>query len=270
MKSFTKKIYKGFTLIELLVVIAIISLLSSIVYASLTSAREKAADSHKSSESREVMNAIELYRLDNNESVPSFSLVAARNTLHREGTPEYNEAMNRLVDGGYIPNIPQSPSGDDYAYIVSSDNSSAMFVSDQSGDTVDSDICRRVGNETFGQTGIDNSCEGSLGTGGGDDVVYCGQPPYSVKVGQSGPPEDDDYYLISINGIDPEGEPVLYSNLRTDPYSNVTCGITDFNGSFPISNLPCYPYGINSVDIVFDIYTEGCSLQEDRETLFFN
>ncbi len=52
---------KGFTLIELLVVVAIISLLSSIVMASLNSARVKARDATRMSDMREIQKAIELY-----------------------------------------------------------------------------------------------------------------------------------------------------------------------------------------------------------------
>lgn len=50
----------GFTLIELLVVIAIISLLSSIIFSSLSSARTKARDAQRISILREFQKAMEL------------------------------------------------------------------------------------------------------------------------------------------------------------------------------------------------------------------
>lgn len=53
---------KGFTLIELLVVISIIGLLSSVVLASVQSAREKAMLAKTVSEMKSFQNAIELYR----------------------------------------------------------------------------------------------------------------------------------------------------------------------------------------------------------------
>jgi prepilin-type N-terminal cleavage/methylation domain-containing protein len=56
--------YQAFTLIELLVVIAIIGLLSSIVFASLNSARAKARDAQRLANAREIMKALELYYAD--------------------------------------------------------------------------------------------------------------------------------------------------------------------------------------------------------------
>ena len=53
---------KGFTLIELLVVIAIIGLLSSVVFASLNSARTKARDAKRLSDLRQVGIALALYQ----------------------------------------------------------------------------------------------------------------------------------------------------------------------------------------------------------------
>lgn len=62
---------KGFTLIELLVVIAIIGLLSSVILASLDSARAKAQTSKRVSDAREVQKALELYALSNGGQYPS-------------------------------------------------------------------------------------------------------------------------------------------------------------------------------------------------------
>jgi prepilin-type N-terminal cleavage/methylation domain-containing protein len=51
----------GFTLIELLVVIAIISLLSSVVLASLKSVRVKARDARRAADMEQIKLALELY-----------------------------------------------------------------------------------------------------------------------------------------------------------------------------------------------------------------
>lgn len=52
---------KGFTLIELLVVISIVSLLSSIVLASLNSARIKGRDAQRKTDLKQIAAALELY-----------------------------------------------------------------------------------------------------------------------------------------------------------------------------------------------------------------
>ena len=56
---------KGFTLIELLVVIAIIGVLSSVVIASLNTARTKARDAKRITEVKQLMVALELYYDEN-------------------------------------------------------------------------------------------------------------------------------------------------------------------------------------------------------------
>ena len=68
MNQFTKR---GFTLIELLVVIAIIGILSSVVLASLNSARQKSRDARRVADIKQLQTALELYYDANSQSYPS-------------------------------------------------------------------------------------------------------------------------------------------------------------------------------------------------------
>lgn len=70
--SSLKKKGEGFTLIELLVVIAIIGLLSTLAIVALSSAREKARDSKRVTDIRQIQTALEIY-FNDQESYPNSS-----------------------------------------------------------------------------------------------------------------------------------------------------------------------------------------------------
>ena len=98
---------RGFTLIELLVVLAIIGLLSSIVFTSLNTARAKARDALRKSQTSEFKTALELYFSTNgkypcgNSSCLSSVVPLTGNALSVPGVA--------LVSGGSISSIPSDP-----------------------------------------------------------------------------------------------------------------------------------------------------------------
>ncbi|MCG2694602.1 prepilin-type N-terminal cleavage/methylation domain-containing protein [Candidatus Parcubacteria bacterium] len=95
---------KGFTLIELLVVIAIIGILSSVVLASLNTARTKARDARRLSDIKQMQLALEMY-YDDNGGYPVYATYA---TL---------VAGNDLPAGGYLATMPVDPGSNNFGYI---------------------------------------------------------------------------------------------------------------------------------------------------------
>jgi general secretion pathway protein G len=87
---------RGFTLIELLVVIAIIGILSSVVLASLNTARMKSRDTRRVADVKQLQIALALYY---------------------DANSQYPTTLAPLATNGYIAVLPKDPvSGSNYAY----------------------------------------------------------------------------------------------------------------------------------------------------------
>lgn len=95
---------KGFTLIELLIVIAIIGLLATLAIVSLTTAQQKARDTKRLADVKQIQNAVELY-FSEIGNYPASATWAALGT----------------DVGPYISTMPIDPNNDGdeyYAYMV--------------------------------------------------------------------------------------------------------------------------------------------------------
>jgi prepilin-type N-terminal cleavage/methylation domain-containing protein len=118
----------GFTLIELLVVIAIIGLLSSVVLASLNTARAKARDAQRESNLIEIQQAVELYANDHNGQYP---VVSGYEGVCAGWNPGNTLTAANMIPGlvpTYISTIPQDP-----AMNASGNTDCILYYSDGTG-----------------------------------------------------------------------------------------------------------------------------------------
>lgn len=125
---------KGFTLIELLVVIAVISLLSSIVMSALNNSRIKSRDTQRVAQIRELQKAIEAYTADH--GYPPVCTLSKDDNRYWCGACDtaqsitlFTQALQPLVDGGYISRIPIDPKGGNcmnYEYYTLPDNGTPL------------------------------------------------------------------------------------------------------------------------------------------------
>lgn len=97
----------GFTLIELLVVVAIISLLSSVVLVSVNTAREKARDSHRAQQIKQITTALELYKNKYGYYPQQTQITALCNV------GDYGSSLDVLVSEGFLADDPNDPVSDD-------------------------------------------------------------------------------------------------------------------------------------------------------------
>lgn len=119
---------RGFTLIELLVVIAIIGVLSSVVLASLNTARSKARDAQRFANLRQVQAALELYATSNNGQYPN-SGPNWSSTCQAWTQTTQNNAVPGLVAGGFMSQLPLDPevSGNTCCYLYYTGNGTADY-----------------------------------------------------------------------------------------------------------------------------------------------
>lgn len=148
----------GFTLIELLVVISIISLLSSVVLSSLSSARTKARDARRMSDLGQINKAIILYADSNNGSLPTNNwwFTSINNT---NSAPEYQAFKTNIGPyfGGTLPEDPSNTPGtctDGFCYyygegyIIDSSN----VITSTGATAKDYVICSKLQNPPSGST----------------------------------------------------------------------------------------------------------------------
>lgn len=122
-------------MIELLVVVAIIGLLSSVVLASLNSARAKTRNTKRRVDLEQVRTALELYANDHNglypQSTASFYQGVFATFNKCPGGCTYTGASGYIPNLAptYIPVLPQDPLSSSPGYVYRSDGTDYMLVS---------------------------------------------------------------------------------------------------------------------------------------------
>ena len=149
-KGLALSLSKGFTLIELLVVIAIIGLLSTIVLASMSTARQKGNDTRRISDIKSIQLALENYYDQNSSSYPTQLSALAPN---------------------YISVVPKDPkTTNDYVY-------SALQGAAPAASTCGSyhlgSIMEQSSNTALSQD-FDGTTGGAYGTGKSDGAICTG------------------------------------------------------------------------------------------------
>jgi prepilin-type N-terminal cleavage/methylation domain-containing protein len=156
------KSQKGFTLIELLVVIAIIGILSSVVLASLNSARKKSRDARRIADLKQVQLALEMY-FDANSNYPA----AADWT-----------ALGTALAPTYIPTIPKDPlNTGNYVYQYSGLGSGTSCTSYHLGTLLEESSNPALNSDADAAAGT--ACTGSAADfegGGSPDTKYDVKP----------------------------------------------------------------------------------------------
>jgi len=148
---------QGFTLIELLVVISIISLLSSVVLASVNSARARARDARRITDLKEIQKALELY-YDANGSYPLGSQGSGVWSSH---TADYGNNNNYIVGLApiYIPSLPRDPKYDttSYGYLYQSNGTDYSLIAHNTMETIVGNDPSAAGNPAHIQA-LDRVC----------------------------------------------------------------------------------------------------------------
>ncbi|PIQ92000.1 MAG: hypothetical protein COV70_01540 [Parcubacteria group bacterium CG11_big_fil_rev_8_21_14_0_20_39_22] len=107
-----KKHNSGFTLIELLVVIAIIGMLSSVVLASLNSARAKARDARRMADINQIFTALQLNYDKHGAYTQPENCGSDTSTSACGGSGGgwgSISDLNDLVSDGFLPSLPLDP-----------------------------------------------------------------------------------------------------------------------------------------------------------------
>lgn len=130
----------GVTLIEMMVVLVIIGIVAALVVPNVIGRPDEARVAVAGADLRTVAASLEMYRLDN-RSYPTTAQGLAALTVRPFEAP----LPQNWAEGGYLPNLPQDPWGNDYVYQSPANDRPYQLMSlgadgAPGGDGVDADI----------------------------------------------------------------------------------------------------------------------------------
>ena len=167
---------KGFTLIELLVVIAIIGILSSVVLASLGTARMKARDATRISDIKNLQLALELF-FDGSQGYPANTDGA---NAHLFPASAATNVTGKLAPT-YIPQIPANPTGSALGYVYKcTANSTTLVEVTTAGNTCGS-FMLAASLERTDNIALNNDNDNTIT--GGTSIVGAGNPTCTSAAG---------------------------------------------------------------------------------------
>lgn len=155
------KYQKGFTLIELLVVIVIIGVLSSLLMVNFVGIRERARDTQRKSDLKQIQSALEMYRADQG----SYPIAASLSQLVNcpVGSPTY--FGNPTCTAIYMQKVPGDP--------LNTDQYISRYISSSDGLTYSLFACL----ENVNDSQKDASNNGTYCTGGSTNWSFTLQNP---------------------------------------------------------------------------------------------
>jgi general secretion pathway protein G len=110
--AFVRRSVSGFTLIEVLIVVVILGILAGIVVVNVMDRPDQARVVAARNDIAAIMNALKLYRLDNNV-YPS----AEQGLQALVKKPETGQLPRNWKSGGYVEKLPKDPWGNEYQFL---------------------------------------------------------------------------------------------------------------------------------------------------------
>ena len=111
-RSLVRRLQRGFTLIEIMVVVVIMGILAALVVPKLMGRTDDARIAAAKQDIATLMQALKLYRLDNQRYPTTEQGLQALMTKPTSGPP-----ANGWKSGGYIDKLPKDPWQNPYQYL---------------------------------------------------------------------------------------------------------------------------------------------------------